>query len=455
MGLLKTKNIIITSTIYILWVILFTVYSYHEHKAELYSTLDARLELAARNFVNILPEGFHHKNLSKQSLSKEEDLELVKKFNHYAEVNDIYYIYTVILKKDKIYFVASNATDEDLEKNNGGFYFYHYDDAAPYVYKAFKNKEPSFHNVTDQWGSFRSVFIPYTAADGTIYLAGADIQTGYIYKLLQEELLRTLIISFIFLLAAIPVFVAYASKIRESRNIEHKMDITNQASKAKSNFLASMSHELRTPLNAILGFSQLLEMKEDDKAKKENINEVIKASHYLLDLINEILDLSGIEAGKVQLFISSHNFSELFSYSLLMIQPDADKRSIRIVNHTNKFSDISISVDGIRFKQVLLNLLSNAIKYNRDNGEVIIDCSLSDENTLYFTITDTGIGLTPEQQNNLFIPFERVGAETSAIEGTGLGLVISKNLIELMGGSIGFESEIGKGTCFWVKVPLS
>lgn len=216
-----------------------------------------------------------------------------------------------------------------------------------------------------------------------------------------------------------------------------------------------MSHELRTPLNAILGFAQLLGLDEKNDIKKQNINEIINGGNHLLELINEILDLSKIESGNVELTIESHSLNKIINNVLSLIKPLADKHAIQIEDKISSSPDINIMVDEIRFKQVLLNLLSNAIKYNSENGEVLIDYSLTEGNMLHLSITDTGEGLTPEQQSQLFKPFERVGAENSNIEGTGLGLVISKDLIELMGGTIKAESAVGKGSCFWLYVPLS
>jgi len=227
------------------------------------------------------------------------------------------------------------------------------------------------------------------------------------------------------------------------------------SSMAKSQFLSSMSHELRTPMNAILGFSQLIEMNAKNDSEKENISEVIFAGKHLLSLINDVLDLAQIESGKTNLTIDSYNINGLLNDCLSIIKPVADKHSIKIDNKISSFSDCIIDVDERRFKQVLLNLLSNAIKYNSENGEVIIDCSPIEENILGLSVTDTGNGLTPKQQDNLFKPFERAGADHSHIEGIGLGLVISKDLIELMGGMMGVESEIGKGSRFWITVPLS
>lgn len=453
--LLKINKIFLALTIYAIWIIAFTIYNYQEHKAELLNTLDTRLELAARNFVNILPENFHHKNLSKDSVTKAKDLELTKRFNEYSKTNDIYYVYSMIMKNNKIFFTTSNATDEDLEKNDGGFYFYHYDDASPHIYESFKTKKVSFHNVHDQWGSFRSVFVPLQANDGTVYVIGADVLTENVSKLLFYELIQTLFISLIFIMVTIPFFIVYKSKVNHTNRLIHQVSLAEKENEIKSNFLASMSHELRTPLNAILGFSQLLKMNETNDAKKDNIQEIIHAGDHLLELINDILDLSKIASGNVDMSIKNYCFNDILNAALSMVAPLAKSHSIQIDNKVSFLPCININVDEVRFKQVLLNLLSNTVKYNSENGKIIIDISSNDKNMLNLSILDSGKGLTAEQQINIFKPFERASAENSDIEGTGLGLAISKKLIEKMGGSIGVESEVGKGSRFWIKVPLS
>ncbi|MDH5612823.1 MAG: ATP-binding protein [Gammaproteobacteria bacterium] len=225
------------------------------------------------------------------------------------------------------------------------------------------------------------------------------------------------------------------------------------ANKAKSQFLSSMSHELRTPMNAILGFSQLIEMNTNDDDTKDNIQEVIKASNHLLELINQVLDLSKIESEIVDLSYDIYPINNLITESLSIIKPIADSHLITIENLTRSSSDIMINIDKGRFKQVLLNILSNAIKYNSKKGKITLDCICDDDKTLRLSITDTGKGLTPEQQTHIFKPFDRAGSENSGISGTGLGLVISRDLIERMNGTIGFESEPGKGSTFWIQLP--
>ncbi|MDH5546190.1 MAG: transporter substrate-binding domain-containing protein [Gammaproteobacteria bacterium] len=245
--------------------------------------------------------------------------------------------------------------------------------------------------------------------------------------------------------------IAIEKKQSEAALIEAKKQ-AEQASKAKSEFLSSMSHELRTPLNAIMGFSQLLLLDDESELHKENYNEIYKAGDHLLTLINEILDLAKIESGKVSLSIETVNITTAIGEVLSLVTPLAKQQGVSIHHSTQQ--DYHIQADYSRIKQVLLNLLSNAIKYNQKNGSVEIRYQTTKDKHLRIEVVDTGIGLSPEQITALFSPFERVGAENSHVEGTGIGLVITKNLVELMGGKIGVESDKGKGSRFWVELPV-
>jgi len=243
---------------------------------------------------------------------------------------------------------------------------------------------------------------------------------------------------------------------RVESELNEAMAAAEKANLAKTDFLSSMSHELRTPLNAILGFAQLMETgaPTPTPGQKRNLDQILKAGWYLLELINEILDIALIESGTVILSREPVSLVEVMLECRAMIEPQAHKRGISMT--FPKF-DIPyfVQADRTRVKQVLINILFNAIKYNKPNGEVAVEYTLAPPNSIRICIRDTGAGLAPEQLALLFQPFNRLGKETSVEEGTGIGLVVTKRLVELMGGTIGAESVVGAGSMFWIELNLT
>lgn len=238
-----------------------------------------------------------------------------------------------------------------------------------------------------------------------------------------------------------------------NKNLSQARDEADHANKAKSKFLSSMSHELRTPLTAILGFSQLLESGPSLSGKQKDFaHEILQASNHLLGLINEILDLAKIEAGHTDLSFEAVDYDELIAECIGLVKPLAESNNITIANQS-AINGIILNADRTRMKQVLVNLLSNAIKYNHSQGKIMISTALQGEDKYRITIEDTGIGIKQENLDRLFEAFNRLSAEGSSIEGTGIGLVITKRLVELMGGEIGVNSEYGVGSTFWIDMP--
>jgi signal transduction histidine kinase/AmiR/NasT family two-component response regulator len=243
---------------------------------------------------------------------------------------------------------------------------------------------------------------------------------------------------------------------RVESELNEAMAAADKANRAKSDFLSSMSHELRTPLNGILGFAQLLETGSPAPTvtQKRNIEQILKAGWYLLELINEVLDLALIESGKLTLSNEPVSLAEVIVECRAMIEPQARKRGLGMTFPHFEIAQF-IMADRTRVKQVLINLLFNAIKYNRPQGAVAVECNLVEPDSIRICVRDTGAGLTPEQLAQLFQPFNRLGKESSAEEGTGIGLVVTKRLVKLMGGNIGAESTVGVGSVFWVEFPLT
>ncbi len=250
------------------------------------------------------------------------------------------------------------------------------------------------------------------------------------------------------------------TNITESKRIERALTsavaVAEKANLAKSEFLSGMSHELRTPLSAILGFAQLLESgtPQPTPVQRRSLEQILNAGWHLLALINEILDLAAIESGKLSLSIESIALPELLRECEVMVELEARRYGVSVT-----FAALEppcfIKADRTRAKQVLINLLSNAIKYNRTGGTVSVEYTVRTGDWIRIGVRDSGVGMTPEQLSQLFQPFNRLGQQASVVEGTGIGLVVSKQLIELMGGIMGVESTVGQGSLFWYELKLT
>lgn len=252
--------------------------------------------------------------------------------------------------------------------------------------------------------------------------------------------------------------------IKIQRLVEEKIasDIARQkaeaANRAKSLFLSTMSHELRTPMNAILGFAQVLETNPSEpltEGQKSHVEHIIKAGNNLLELITQVLKLNEIDTGGLFLDIDHIPGLDIIEGGINLIQRRADQEGIDILNQTADNNLPRLWTDREQLTQVLFNLLSNAVKYNHRGGTVTLTCQKAPDQMLRISVEDTGSGIPIEKQSSLFKPFERLGREAGEIEGAGIGLILTKQTIELLGGRIGFESDEGKGSTFWVEVPLS
>jgi len=244
-------------------------------------------------------------------------------------------------------------------------------------------------------------------------------------------------------------------QVLQEKNVELETarSVAEKANLAKSDFLSSMSHELRSPLNAILGFGQLLESDSTPPTpvQRESIVQILQAGWHLLKLIDEILDLAKVESGQVPISREPVSLAEVMLECQGMIEPQAQQHGIKL---TFPRFDVPcfVRADRTRLKQVLLNLLSNAIKYNRAEGTVVVECAMGAPERIRISVKDTGAGLPQEKMTQLFQPFNRLGQESSGEEGTGIGLVVAKRLVELMGGVIGVESTVGTGSVFWFEL---
>ncbi len=240
----------------------------------------------------------------------------------------------------------------------------------------------------------------------------------------------------------------------QQQELQEANEQLRTANQAKSDYLSRMSHELRTPLNAILGFAQLLELEDLGEEARDNLRYILSAARHLLELINEVLDIAAIEAGRLPLSLEPVAVADIVAEGVSLIRPLADQHGILLASPTPSCAT-HILGDRQRLKQIVLNLLSNAVKYNREGGSVHLACDQVDGGRLRIKVTDTGPGIPPEAIQRLFVPFERLSDEQGSIEGTGLGLPLSKRLAEAMGGTLQVESAVDRGSTFWVELPLT
>jgi signal transduction histidine kinase/ActR/RegA family two-component response regulator len=236
-------------------------------------------------------------------------------------------------------------------------------------------------------------------------------------------------------------------------DLRRAQEAADRANRSTSEFLSRMSHELRTPLNAVLGFSQLLEMDNLTEPQRDAVAHIRKSGAHLLELINEVLDISRVESGNMALSPEPVAVADLVTDSVDLVRPLASERGIEVVVARSDAFDAYVLADRQRAKQVLLNLLSNAVKYNRQRGTVAVSCEVPDGGPVRIAVTDTGPGIRPEQVDLLFVPFERLGAEQTEVEGTGIGLALSRNLAEAMGGALTVETTPGRGSTFTLELP--
>jgi signal transduction histidine kinase len=249
---------------------------------------------------------------------------------------------------------------------------------------------------------------------------------------------------------------------RRAEETEVAAQAALRANAAKTQFLSRMSHELRTPLNAVLGFAQLLALDGThplSPAQRARVDHISQAGAHLLAMINDVLDLSRIEGGSVAMLPAVVPVHIVTSEALALVANAADAAGVRVrVDRSQREMALvttCVRADHLRLRQVLVNLLSNAIKYNRPGGSVTLRWPVDPDGQVRLQVEDTGIGLSAAQQEHLFEPFNRLGIERSGIEGTGIGLVITQRLVQLMGGRVTVESRVGEGSCFTVSLPLA
>ncbi|MDH5771914.1 MAG: ATP-binding protein, partial [Rhodospirillaceae bacterium] len=287
---------------------------------------------------------------------------------------------------------------------------------------------------------------------------------GYADHSLAEILNRIYALIVIWVVAFIQKYARKKSDLLEStqKTVLQAKDVAESASRAKSDFLSSMSHELRTPMNAIIGFGEMIQhgtVGKINRQQKEYMGYILQSGQHLLNLINDVLELSKIESGIVSIKPEDISVVDAIDEAIRQLQVKAKQKNVSININTDSMNKhlavCAIYADPLRFKQVMTNIISNAIKYNREGGKVDILFSCDDGDTIRISVSDNGDGIPKQDQLQAFQPFNRLGREAGPIEGTGIGLAITKDLVERMGGKIGLDSAAGMGATFWVEFPRS
>ncbi|MGI8550891.1 MAG: ATP-binding protein [Dehalococcoidia bacterium] len=244
------------------------------------------------------------------------------------------------------------------------------------------------------------------------------------------------------------------AQVQMEADLHQAKDEAERASRAKSEFLSRVSHELRTPMNAILGFGQLLEMEPLEPEERDEVGQILAAARHLLNLMNDVIEIARVESGRLALSLEAVPPATIAEECLPLVSSLAAERGVLFSVDKASLGTLHVRADNQRLKQVLINLLSNAVKYNREGGTVTLSCRRLPKEQLRIEVRDSGIGIAEDKLPRLFTPFDRLGAEQTTVEGSGLGLALCKSLVEAMGGSLGLSSVVDEGSNVWVELPL-
>lgn len=451
--------------VYIVGVSGYIYYLYAETKGILTANLNDKLRHAALGGAAILGDRYHDNLVDKYSKSEAEDWNTIQRLSQFNESMGTTFVYSVIKRSGKAYLVSSSALEKEIQEQNFVRFFDPYPDASQALLDSFDRTEPTWIDYTDHWGDFRAVFIPMKSQDGTIYVAGAEILLANYYQQLEQDSLHHIILAILVFLAFSLLFVIDLFRMRTHlQQLKVNEQILNQAKNAaedadrsKTRFLATMSHEIRTPMYGVIGATELLATSSLSVEQSGLVNTIHTSGRVLLSLIDNILDLAKIEAGKLELRPSVFEVRKLVSSSLEMIRQNVQDKPIIIEAEVSPNVPTLVKIDIDCLRQILINLMGNAVKFT-ESGTVSLQVKTSSypsQSQLDFSICDTGIGIPRERQDKLFMPFAQLnGATSQRFTGSGLGLSICKNLVEAQGGTLSFTSELGVGSTFSFSLPI-
>jgi len=494
------KVIIIPSVTYIIMVGLYIILTSYSERNRIISEVDNRLVVAASHIKTILDPTFFDRATDSGKISETEHLRNILELSRHTKTAGLTYLYAAVVRNGKVYFIASSAKDEEFLKRNLPTYWQVYPEATSEFIGAINSNQPVFETSEDRWGRFESAILSETSPGGNRYIVGADMDITYVNDLIVSRIPYVFMRAMFFLLIVAPFFyfltkyykkntLVLENEIQERKHAEKQLEeyknhleeiVVNRTellqkevnerkimseelqiakelavkeSRAKSIFLANMSHEIRTPMNGVIGMTNILKETNLNDEQKEYLDIIEISGTNLLSIINDILDFSKIEAGQVELENISFNLRHNLEEVVKMLHVRAEGKGIKLFLTISSDLPDLIKGDPVRLKQIVLNLANNAIKFTNE-GSVSIEIEPVWQNEVQMMVkckvTDTGLGISEKGREKLFKEFSQTDASTTRkYGGTGLGLKIAYDLVRLMGGEIGVESEEGKGSEFW------
>ncbi|WP_454867053.1 ATP-binding protein [Pseudomonas lini] len=445
--------------VYIVGVSGYIYYLYVETQGNLTENINNKLLHAALGTSAILGDRYHDNLTDKQSKSEAQDWDAIQRLSRFNESMGTAFVYSVVKRAGKAYLVSSSASKKEIQEKNFVRFFDPYPDASQALLDSFERTEPTWIDYSDHWGDFRAVFVPMKSQDGTIYVAGAEMTLAdYHHQLNQDSLNHIILAILVFLVFSLIRMRTHLQQLKINEEVLNRAkNAAEDADRSKTRFLATMSHEIRTPMYGVIGATELLARSDLNPEQSSLLKTIDTSGRALLSLIDNILDLAKIEAGKLELKPRVFEIRALVSSSIEMIRQNIQDKPIVLEAQVSPDVPPLVKTDTNCLRQILTNLLGNAVKFT-EAGKVSLMVTTSGYGTrarLEFSIRDTGIGIPMERQDSLFKPFTQFkGPASQRFTGSGLGLSICKTLVEAQQGTLSFTSQPGVGSTFSFSLPM-